>query len=89
MKEVLYWLTVFMGLVFVSVPASARPQLHTQSIGWIDVSDITCEPTSDHTCVVKQPAPAFTYPNPATTIRLNANGVDADQRRKYQVISGT
>jgi hypothetical protein len=69
--------------------ASARPQLTTPSIGWIDVSDITCEPTSDHICVVKNPAPAFTYTDPATTIRLNENDVDADQRRKYQVISGT
>jgi hypothetical protein len=33
-------------------PAHARPQLHTQPIGWIDADDISCEQTSDHTCVV-------------------------------------
>jgi hypothetical protein len=48
------------------------------------VSDITCEPTSDHTCVVKALL-AFTYTDPATTIQLNENGVDADQLAKYQV----
>jgi hypothetical protein len=32
--------------------AYARPQLHTQSIGWINPTDISCEQTSDHICVV-------------------------------------
>jgi hypothetical protein len=41
------------ALVFGAPFAHARPQLTTPSIGWIDVSDITCKPTSDHTCVVK------------------------------------
>jgi hypothetical protein len=34
--------------------AFARPQLHTESIGWVEKSDIYCEQTSDHICVVKK-----------------------------------
>ena len=50
MKKLLLATAIVLGL---ATSASSRPQLHTQSIGWIDVSDITCDPTSDHTCVVK------------------------------------
>jgi hypothetical protein len=40
------------ALLCLTATPFARPQLHTQSIGWINPSDISCEQTSDHTCVV-------------------------------------
>lgn len=50
----------------------ARPQLHTESIGWINPSDIECEATSDHICVGKEFACgycatfAFTFTDPVS-----------------------
>ena len=42
------------ALLCLITVTSARPQLYTQSIGWINPSDIECEATSDHMCVVKE-----------------------------------
>jgi hypothetical protein len=70
------FLLVTVAVLAMVGTASARPQLASPSIGWIDVSDITCEPTSDHTCVVKDSL-ALTY-------------VDQSSAQKtYQVLGGT
>jgi hypothetical protein len=71
----LFGITLLVLLAGVSV-ASARPQLHTESIGWIEKSDIYCEQTSDHICVVKTSL-AYTWAEPAT------------DEEKYKVRSGT
>lgn len=77
----LFWPTAaIVSTLSLAAPcAQARPQLATPSIGWIDVSDITCVPTSDHTCVVKD-SPftyQFTYADPSS------------DQKKYRVRSGT
>lgn len=64
--------------------ASARPQLHTDSIGWIEKSDIYCEETSDHICVVTKSL-AYTWAEPATdeekyTVRAGTELVILDER---------
>ena len=59
----------------LSVSALARPQLHTNSIGWIDRSSISCEETSDHICTVKKNAYTFFEQN--------------ENRKKYAVPAGT
>jgi hypothetical protein len=43
---------VITGLA-LTTGATARPQIWTNPIGWIDPSDIECPSTSDHTCTVK------------------------------------
>ena len=83
MKMFLYYFLVFVGLIFSANAVSARPQLATTSIGWIAPADISCEPTSDHTCVVKEDACsdcsdlAFTFTDPISG------------RKQYQVRGGT
>jgi hypothetical protein len=79
MKHLLVALAIALS---IAAPAAARPQLHTQSIGWIDPTDISCEQTSDHTCVVTKGcgdcAPmAYTWQD------------QVGDRAKYQVKAGT
>jgi hypothetical protein len=49
------------ALAIAMSPALARPQLYTQSIGWINPSDIDCPITSDHKCVVTKQGLAYTW----------------------------
>jgi hypothetical protein len=59
MKKLLLFVVCAL-LVIAVFPASARPQLATPSIGWIEPSDIECPITSDHTCFVKKDAYTWT-----------------------------
>jgi hypothetical protein len=61
----------------LTTTAFARPQLFTQSIGWIEPSEIICEETSDHICVVTETPYARTFKSPAT------------DEVKYRVRAGT
>jgi hypothetical protein len=58
MKRLLIALAIALA---IAAPAAARPQLYTQSIGWINPSDIDCPITSDHKCVVTKKGFAFTW----------------------------
>jgi hypothetical protein len=64
------------AVLCLPAPALARPQLHTQSIGWINPTDIRCEQTSDHTCVVTDDL-AFTREG------------QHSHKQKYRVMAGT
>jgi hypothetical protein len=68
--------TLAAATLLATVPAMARPQLHTASIGWMEPGDLTCEPTSDHTCTVNKPM-AWTLAEPLT------------DKNKYRVRGGT
>jgi hypothetical protein len=61
--------------------AHARPQIWTQSIGWIDPSDIECISTSDHTCTVKD----FSDREPLAYIHTSQSG----NSYRYRIRAGT
>jgi hypothetical protein len=79
MKKILAGVAITAAL---TVPAIARPQLHTQSIGWIDPTDISCEQTSDHTCIVTEGCGDC---SPLAYTWQEQHG----ERQKYQVRTGT
>jgi hypothetical protein len=52
MKQLFLVIALLAGIA-IPTTAFARPQLHTQSIGWIAKDNIDCPQMSDHICVVK------------------------------------
>jgi hypothetical protein len=54
------------ALSVLSASAFARPQLTTQSIGWIESSEIDCIDNSDHVCEVTEAPFAYTFASPVT-----------------------
>jgi hypothetical protein len=77
--------TLTLGLVGV---VSARPQLHTESIGWIGPNDITCEATSDHTCFVRDDLD-FAYTSTKWQPYEYSGHPDPDAKPLYRVKGGT
>jgi hypothetical protein len=69
---------VFLGLATVT---HARPQIWTNSIGWIDPSDIECPETSDHTCTVKD----LSDREPLAYVYTNQSG----NSFRYRIRAGT
>ena len=69
-------------------PAIARPQLHTASIGWISPKDITCEPTSDHTCFVREDLD-FAYTSTKWKPYEYSGTPDPEAKPLYRVKAGT
>jgi hypothetical protein len=72
-------LAIVATLVLSITSAHARPQLHTQSIGWINPADLQCEATSDHICAVKadSTSTALTFASPTS------------DKSKYRVLDRT
>jgi len=69
---------VFLGLATVT---HARPQILTNSTGWIDPSDVECPETSDHTCTVKD----LSDREPLAYVYTNQSG----NSFRYRIRAGT
>jgi hypothetical protein len=75
-------LASIMLVASLNCAAYARPQLHTQSIGWIDPTDISCEQTSDHTCSVIKGC------GDCSPLAFTWEGQHG-QKQKYRIMTGT
>jgi hypothetical protein len=71
------------ALLCLTATAFARPQLHTESIGWINPNDIFCAQTSDHTCVVINRCGDCSSP-----LAFTWEG-QLSRKQKYRVAAGT
>jgi len=83
-----YVLAAIMLGIASATPATARPQLHTPSIGWISPNDIKCEPTSDHTCVVRKDI-GFAYTSTKWQPYEFSGTPDPESKPLYRVNGGT